>query len=116
MFLDVDGYEALAGPLDESGRPLASLLLQAASARIREMSPGASPDSAVARLVAFEVVRSAMASGAMAGHVSYSKGIGPWTKSGTLSNPEAALRFSDEHRRLLGVSPNGQPHYRFGDE
>mgnify|MGYP000967834066 CR=1 FL=1 len=116
MFLDVDGYEALAGPLDESGRPLASLLLQAASARIREMSPGASPDSAVARLVAFEVVRGALASRSYAGHVSYTKSIGPWMKSGTLSNPDAALRFSDEHYRMLGVATSGNPHWHFGDE
>jgi len=116
MFLDVDGYASLVGPVEGPDRERATLLLQAASDRVRGMAPHVPADSAVARLVVMEVVRAAMAPGAMAGHVSYSKTIGPWSKSGTLSNPEAALRFSDEHRRLLGVSPNGQPHYRFGDE
>ena len=116
MFLDADTYEGLTGPVDEQGRPLVELLLSAASQRIRDLAPGTPSDSSVARLVALEVVRGAMATRDRVGHVSYTKTIGPWTKSGTLSNPDAALRFSDEHYRLLGVSPNGQPHYHFGDE
>lgn len=114
-FLDVDGFAALWQPIPEADKPLATLLLEAAERWIREHKPDLTDDDPIARLVTFEVVRAAMISKSYAGHVAYSKGIGPWTKSGTLSNPDAVFRLTDEHYRLLGISRSGEPHWYFGD-
>ncbi|MFD6893486.1 hypothetical protein ACFWB0_02905 [Rhodococcus sp. NPDC060086] len=115
QFLTTSEFVALWRPLSAQETELAALLLEAANKRILEIAPNTPSDSPSARLVALEVVRGALTTAALVGHVSYAKGIGPWTKSGTLSNPDAALLFTDEHHRLLGASVGGSVHYSFGD-
>lgn len=103
-----------------TGRPTseqdnAQLLLDAAARWIRRKRPGIADDDQDARFVSIMVVRDALSAGAMRGHVSYSKGIGPWSKSGTLVNPDGALRWTDDHKEMLGIPVGTMPRGRFGD-
>lgn len=114
-FLTIEELGLLWQPIAEPQKPLASLLLETADGWIRTRAPHIQDDSPAAKLVVLQVVRSAMTSGTLAGHVSYSKAIGPWSKSGTLANPEGYLKFTDEHYALLGIVKSGEPHWYFGD-
>lgn len=108
--------------LAEGWRPLrpteaawAEELLGAAARWIRRHRPDIADDDPDAKLVSKSVVRSALIPGANAGHTQYAKTAGSFQKSGTLTNPEAALRFSDWHKELLGISTSASPSWNFGD-
>jgi len=104
-------------PLRPTERVWGQQLLDAAARWIRK--PGHRPDIADddpdAKLVSISVVRSALAPGANAGHTQYAKTAGSFQRSGTLTNPEGALRFSDWHKELLGLSTTAGPSWSFGD-
>lgn len=107
--------EDLRRPLTSAERDIAEQLLGAAARWIRRNKPGIAPDDPDARTVSIDVVSTAIATRAYVGHVSYTRTVGPRTKSGTLADPGGALTFSDWHRELLGISIHPQPRYHFGD-
>ena len=96
----------------------AATLIAAALAWMRD--PGRRPDitdeDPIARRVVIEVVRTALAAPAeFAGHTSYSKTVGPWSKSGTVATPAGTLAFSEAHASMLGISLTGRAVGEFGD-
>lgn len=96
----------------------AGQLLDAAGAWIRDRVTD--PDDPVtverATFVSIDVVRSALAPGTQLGMASFSKTIGPWSKSGTLVNPLGHLDFTKFHRELLGIVETGKrPLYYFAE-
>lgn len=113
---------ATTDELAEGWRPLrptetvwAEQLLAAAARWIRRNRPDIADDDPDAILVSLSVVRSALIPGANAGHTQYAKTAGSFQRSGTLTNPDAALRFSDWHKELLGLSTSATPTWSFGD-
>ncbi|WP_094980340.1 hypothetical protein [Rhodococcus pyridinivorans] len=101
-------------PLRDAERTWAVQLLEAAARWIRRQLPNIADDDPAAKLVSISVVKSALTAGDASGYVSHSKSIGPWSKSGTLANPDGALVFTDWHKEQLGLGPTRVPHYRFG--
>ncbi|GAC71025.1 hypothetical protein [Gordonia soli] len=120
-FLTVTEFEQQWRPLSESEKLYAEQLLAAAARRIRNRVPEIAADDPDAKLVSFQVVRSALQSDALqastAGHSSYTrtKTVGEKTESigGTLTNPDALLLFTDFHWAQLGISPNPLPRHNF---
>lgn len=115
---------ATLSELEESWRPLsdvekvrAQALLSAASRWIQRKKPDLSEFDEDAKLVCIEVVKAAMQNPELAGHSSYSKSIGPWSRSGTLTAAaaDAALVFLPWMRELLGISNSPLPKWYFGD-
>ncbi|MFD7046331.1 hypothetical protein [Rhodococcus jostii] len=102
-------------PLSAQETANATLLLTAAAQWIRDNAPNVANDDPAAKYVSIDVVKSALLAGPFTGHASYSKTIGPWSKSGTLINPAGALQFTDVHKELLGISVTGSAHWFFGD-
>lgn len=102
-------------PLSQVEQENARLLLAAAAKWIRDRLPDIADGDPTAKLVSIQVTKAALIPGAFEGHSSYSKGIGPWSKSGSLINPAAVLVFTDEHKELLGIAPSGGPHWNFED-
>ena len=102
-------------PLRPTETVWAGQLLDAASRWIRRQKPGIADDDPDAKLVTLSVVRSALVPGPNIGHTQYAKTAGSFQRSGTLTNPEAALRFSDWHRELLGLSTSAEPSWTFGE-
>lgn len=100
-------------PTSEQGD--AQLLLDAAARWIRRKKPDIADNDPDAHFVSIMVVRDALSPGALRGHLSYSKGIGPWSKSGTLVNPDGALRWTNDHKEMLGIPVGTMPRGRFGD-
>lgn len=95
----------------------AAQLLDAAGAWItdRVEDPDAVADRAA--FVSIDVVRNALAPGSNTGLSSFSKTIGPWSKSGTLVNPQGLLTFTEFHRDLLGIVAEGsQPLFNFPED
>jgi hypothetical protein len=85
----------------------AETLIAAAEAWIRapHRRPDIQDDDPTGKRVVIEVVRAAMAVPVeFAGHTSYSKTVGPRSKSGTVDTPAGALVFTKEHERLLGIT------------
>lgn len=70
-------------------------------------------DDPDARLVSIAVVKSALIAGEATGYTSHSRGIGPWSSSGTLVNPDGALVFTEWMREQLGISVMAGPSYTF---
>ncbi|MGI5222176.1 hypothetical protein [Nocardia sp. CA-290969] len=106
----------LGRPLTGPEREIAEQLLAAAASWIRSRLPDIAVDDPNARTVSIDVVSTAMATRAYAGHISYTRTTGPRTKSGTLTNPGGALVFDDWHKELLGISIHPAPVYYFGDK
>ena len=102
-------------PLSSQERANAEMLLTAAAKWIRDRTTGLADDDPAAKYVSIDVVKSALVAGPFVGHSSYSKGIGPWTKAGTLINPAGALEFTDFHREMLGLNSSPMPVGSFGD-
>lgn len=115
-FATVDEVVAGWRPLSAADRTWAEMLLAAAARWIRKPAhrPDIADDDPDAKLVSISAVRSALVAGANAGHTQYAKTAGSFQKSGTLTNPEGALRFSDWHKELLGISTTAGPTGCFG--
>ena len=94
-------------PLSTDQAADAETLIAAAEAWIRD--PGRRPDildsDPTGKRVVIEVVRAALAPPAeFAGHLEYSKTVGPWAKSGKIATPAGMLAFTESHAELLGIS------------
>ena len=117
-FLDVPMFAAMLGrALTTAEESNAELLLGSAARRIRDRITDIAWDNDDARLVSFQVVKSAIATAALpdyvVGHSSYAKTVGEKTHSGVPTNPDALLVFTDYHWAQLGISPNPKPKWRF---
>lgn len=104
-------------PLTSAEQARATSLLGVASRWIRRRKPDIADGDPDAKLVVIEVVKAAMLNAAYQGHSSYSKTVGPYTRSGTLT-PESttgALTFLPWMRELLGIPVGEMPVGEFGD-
>lgn len=93
----------------------AAQLLEAAARWIYRNTTITDPGDGDAKLVSIAVVKGALIAGEHAGHLSYSKALGPRSRSGTLTNPDAALVWADWMKEQLGIDIRGGPRGRFGD-
>lgn len=103
-------------PLTPTEQSWAEMLIGAATRWItnpkrRPDLPAGDPD---AKLVTLAVVKSALIAGEATGYTQFSKTVGPWSKSGTLVNPTAALVWEPWMLELLGISELPGPVYEFG--
>lgn len=113
-FAEVTDIEGAWRTLSPAEQQWASELLDAAERWILKRRPDlagdADPD---ARLVSIAVVKSALIAGEATGYTSHSRGIGPWSSSGTLVNPDGALVFTEWMREQLGISVMAGPSFTF---
>lgn len=113
---------ATTAELTETWRPLnreesgwAGLLLEAAERWIRRQRPDIADSDPDAKLVTIAVVKNALVAGEHAGYTSFSRTLGPRSKSGTLTNPDAALVWLDWMKEQLGIPLSAYPVATFGD-
>ncbi|NKT17590.1 hypothetical protein GS907_07180 [Rhodococcus hoagii] len=102
-------------PLKQEESSWAGLLLEAAERWIRRKRPNIADDDPDAKIVTIAVVKNALIAGEHEGFVSFSRALGPRSKSGTLSNPDAALVWLDWMKDQLGISQSALPVATFGD-
>lgn len=113
-FATPDELSAGWRPLRTSETVWAEQLLDAAGRWIRRHKPDIANDDPDAKFVSISVVRSALTPGPNVGHMQYAKTAGSFQKSGTLTNPEGALRFADWHKEQLGIPTSASPTWKFG--
>ena len=113
-FAEVTDIEGAWRTLSPAEQQWAGELLDAAERWIVKRRPELAgvidPD---ARLVSIAVVKSALIAGEATGYTSHSRGIGPWSSSGTLVNPDGALVFTEWMREQLGISVMAGPSFTF---
>lgn len=114
-FATSDEIEQNWRPLTTTEKSWATLLLGAAERWIRGKAPGIADGDPAAKIVSIAVVRNALQPGDHAGYSSFSKTLGPRSKSGTLANPDAALTWLPWMKEQLGISAAAQPRATFGD-
>ena len=114
-FVTIDDVEAGWRPLRPTERLWGEQLLDAAGRWIRRNCPDLDMHLEDAKLVSISVVRSALVPGANVGHMQYAKTAGSFQRSGTLTNPDGELRFTNWHKELLGISTDASPSWTFGD-
>ena len=116
-FATVDDLAEQWRPLTPAEKISAESLLEAAARWITnpKRRPDIAADDPDAKLVSIAVVKSALIAGANAGYSSFSSALGPRAKSGTLTNPDAALVWLDWMKEQLGISAFGEPRGYFGD-
>ncbi|MFI5434488.1 hypothetical protein ACHMZP_21740 [Rhodococcus baikonurensis] len=102
-------------PLSTTEQDWAGQLLDAAARWIYRNTTITDPQDDDGKLVSIAVVKGALIAGEHAGHLSYSKTLGPRTRSGTLTNPDAALVWADWMKEQLGIPIHPEPSYYFGD-
>ncbi|WP_336793010.1 hypothetical protein [Gordonia malaquae] len=107
-FLTVQQLESQWRGLTTAEKTLAESLLDSAGVAIREAyreARGVDIDDAhpAAVTVSFDMVRTAISTGAYAGHTAYSRTEGPRAKGGTLIAPGGSLELTDWHRKQLGL-------------
>jgi hypothetical protein len=73
------------------------------------------PDDRVpaAKAVSIDVVKTALATAFVSGHISYGRTEGPRSKSGTLAVPGGSIALSDWHRVQLGLPRGGRARGHF---
>lgn len=110
-FLDTDGFQAMfARPLSVVERALAAMLCQAAANRIRSWLPGLPLSSVEAKLVTFDVVKTALARPAeYQGFSQVTRTTDDRTLGYTFDSAAELLEFTDRHRELLGLSLSAAP-------
>lgn len=114
MFAEVTDIESAWRTLSPAEQQWAGELLAAAERWIVKRRPElAGTDDPDARLVSIAVVKSALIAGEATGYTSHSRGIGPWSSSGTLVNPDGALVFTEWMREQLGISVMAGPSFTF---
>ncbi|MFD6518116.1 hypothetical protein [Rhodococcus sp. NPDC060176] len=101
--------------LSTTEKDWAGQLLDAAARWIYRNSTITDPLDGDAKLVSIAVVKGALIAGEHAGHSAYSKALGPRSRSGTLTNPDAALVWADWMKEQLGIDVRGGPRGYFGD-
>lgn len=103
-FLDVGAFETQFGrDLSDGENAIATRLLQVVSDWIRDNKPDVLDDDQAAQLVTFEVAREALLYGDVGPLVSFSKTVGPRSKSGTFDRGSIEKFITDRHRRILGI-------------
>lgn len=108
-FVTITELEGMWRPLTEPEKKFAELLITAASNWIRGKKPGVADTDPAAKLVTIEVVKDALMPGDNAGYSSVSETVGGKTVARTLANAAAALRFTDHHYLMLGISISARP-------
>lgn len=104
-FLSVPAFAAMLGrPLADGSDTVAGLALQVVSDWIRDAKPNIDDHDSAALLVAFEVTRDVLSYSDFGSLTSFSKTVGPRTKSGTIDRAAVEKFISDRHRRMLGLS------------
>lgn len=112
-YAETDDIESGWRSLSPTERHWAEQLLDAAGAWISIKTDPATLDPDMASFVSVDVVRGALAPGTQLGMASFSKTIGPWSKSGTLVNPLGHLDFTKLHKELLGLLTTSGPLWHF---
>lgn len=104
-------------PLSDAEKNWAGKLLGSAERWIRKRRPDIAADDPDANVVVLSVVRSALGPGAHLGFSSFSRNLGPRGKSGTLTNPNAALVWEDWMKELLDIATEETAlgHFENGD-
>ena len=100
-------------PLDTVASANALFLLKAVAMWIRARRPDITDNDPAAKFVSIDVVRSAMQNAGERGATAFSKAIGPWNKSITLSQAAGMIVFSAFHKQLLGIGGEGEPLFSF---
>lgn len=108
-FITTDELAEVWRPLTEAEAKYAALLITAASTWIRAKKPGILDNDPAAKLVTIEVVKAALLPGVNAGFSSVSETVGGKTTAWTLANASAALRFTDHHYLMLGITISAMP-------
>ncbi len=114
-FVEIVTFEELFRPLVGAELANAEMLLEAAARWIFRKRPDIAVDDPDAVVVSVAVVKSALLSMQYGGLSSFTNTLGPRSKAGTLTNPDAALMWADWMFELLGISRNTQAAYYFGD-
>lgn len=112
-FLSVATFASWANNPAWDADQLATSLLQVVSDWIRIRKVGVADDDAAAQVVTFEVTRDALLYGEFGTFSSFSKTVGPRSKSGTLDRHAVEKFITDRHRRMLGISVLAGPRGKF---
>jgi hypothetical protein len=102
-FLDVDAFAEMFRPLSDPESETAGAYLEVASNWIRDQLPEIAADDPAARIVVFEVTRDALLYGDIGPFTSFSKTMGPRSRSGTIDRGSVEKFITDRHRRMLGI-------------
>lgn len=118
-FLSTTEFEAMFRPLSGAERNLVDLLVQAAADWIRSPDRwpglvGTDPLGVQAKLVTFDVVKSALGPAGTDPRVrSYTSSVNDRTTTITYAEAAALLTFDDNHRALLGLTLSAEPRATF---
>ncbi|MGB0971359.1 MAG: hypothetical protein ACPGVG_10400 [Mycobacterium sp.] len=115
QFLDVDGFAEMFRPLSDVEANVAVPLLEVADRWIRDRKSEIADDDASAKVVVFEIMRSALLYGKYAGLSSFQETTSRSTKAGTLGTADVERFVTDRHRQMLGLALSPRPAYHFGD-
>lgn len=108
-FLKVGAFAGMFRPLTDAESQVAGPYLEVVSDWIRDNKPGVDDDDSTAKIVVFEVVREALLYGDVAPLTSFSKTMGPRSRSGTFDRGVVEKFITDRHRRMLGLVVNAGP-------
>lgn len=114
-FAEVTDIENTWRPLTTAEKAWAALMLAAAERWIRGQRPDIADGDPAAKLVSIAVVKNTLLPGENAGFLSFSRTLGPRSRSGTLANPDAALTWLPWMKEQLGISTAPEPRATFGD-
>lgn len=103
-FLDVDVFAGMFRPLSDAESEVAEPYLEVVSDWIRDNKTDVSADDPAAKIVVFEVVREALLYGDVTPLASFSKTMGPRSRSGTFDRVAVEKFITDRHRLMLGIS------------
>lgn len=112
-FLDVNAFAGMFRTLSDPESEVAGAYLEVVSDWIRDHKPGVADDDIAAQLVTFEVTREALLYGEFEPLGSFSKTVGPRSKSGTFDRTSVEKLVTDRHRRMLGIALRAGPAYNF---
>jgi hypothetical protein len=111
-FLDVAVFADWFRPLSGAESEVVEPYLQVVSDWIRDRKVGVADNDAAAQVVTFEVTRDALLYGEFGTLISFSKTVGPRSKSGTFDRTAVEKFITNRHRRMLGIpvlaGPRGQ--------
>lgn len=112
-FITTDELAGMWRPLSGAEKQLGGLVIEAASAWIRENKPDVADDNPAAKLVVFEITKAVLLPGEWAGYSQWSVTVGGRTRSGTLSDAAAMVSFTPWQLQLLGISTTAEPSWHF---
>lgn len=103
-FLSVDDFADMFRPLSDPESELAGPYLEVVSDWIRDKKTDVSDDDPAAKIVVFEVVREALLYGDLGPLTSFSKTMGPRSRSGTFDRGAVEKFITVRHRHMLGIT------------